>query len=121
MPSSSLVGAWGEERAAAYLRRRGYRIEAARYRCRYGEIDLVASKVKFLAFVEVKLRSSDAVAKPRGYVDFRKQDKLRTTAQFYLSEHPTPLQPRFDVIEIYAPEGMQTRRPVINHMEDAFE
>ena len=107
--------------AAAYLRRRGYRIEAARYRCRYGEIDLVASRGRFLAFVEVKLRASDAVAKPREYVDFRKQGKIRTTAQYYLSEHPTQLQPRFDVIEIYAPEGVRTRRPVINHMEDAFE
>ena len=121
MPSSSLVGAWGEEQAAAYLRRRGYRIEAARYRCRYGEIDLVASRGRFLAFVEVKLRASDAVAKPREYVDFRKQGKIRTTAQYYLSEHPTQLQPRFDVIEIYAPEGLATAHPEIHHLEDAFQ
>ena len=121
MPSSSVVGAWGEEQAAAYLRRRGYRIEAARYRCRYGEIDLVASRGRFLAFVEVKLRASDAVAKPREYVDFRKQGKIRTTAQYYLSEHPTQLQPRFDVIEIYAPEGLATAHPEIHHLEDAFQ
>lgn len=121
MPSSSLVGAWGEEKAAQFLRRKGYRIEAARYRCRYGEIDLVARKGDFLVFVEVKLRASCAVAKPSEFVDFRKQNKLRITAGVYLAEHPTGLQPRFDVIEIYAPEGIQTRHPVINHMEDAFE
>ena len=50
----------------------------------------------------------------------RKQQRLRTTALLYLSQHETPLQPRFDVIEIYAPDGTQTRRPQITHMEDAF-
>jgi putative endonuclease len=54
-------------------------------------------------------------------VDFRKQNRLRTTAEIYLSEHPTDLQPRFDVIEIYAPDGVETQKPVINHLEDAFE
>ena len=43
------------------------------------------------------------------------------TASMYLSMNPTKLQPRFDVIEIYAPEGIETRRPVIYHMEDAFQ
>ena len=55
------------------------------------------------------------------FVDFRKQDKLRTTASIYLAEHPTQLQPRFDVIEIYAPQGTQTACPEIIHLENAFE
>ena len=51
---------------------------------------------------------------------YTQQQRLRTTALLYLSQHETPLQPRFDVIEIYAPDGTQTRRPQITHMEDAF-
>ena len=53
-------------------------------------------------------------------MDSRKQDKLRITASMYLSQNPTDLQPRFDVIEIYAPEGTNTLRPKIYHLEDAF-
>lgn len=121
MPSSRELGAWGEEQAAGYLRRRGCKILAAGYHSPYGEIDLIARKGSYLLFVEVKLRKSAAVARPMEYVDFRKQNKLRTTAQYYLAENPTRLQPRFDVIEVYAPEGLQTRNPEINHMEDAFE
>ena len=43
------------------------------------------------------------------------------TASMYLSRFPTQLQPRFDVIEIYAPDGIQTVHPEIFHMEDAFQ
>jgi putative endonuclease len=43
------------------------------------------------------------------------------TASMYLSQNPTHLQPRFDVIEIYAPNGTETEKPEIRHMEDAFQ
>ena len=59
-------------------------------------------------------------AAAREFVDSRKQQRLRATALLYLSQHESELQPRFDVIEIYAPAGTQTRRPQITHMEDAF-
>ena len=72
-------------------------------------------------FVEVKLRKSASYANARDYVDKKKQDRLRTTASLYLSENPTDLPARFDIIEIYAPEGTATVRPEINHMEDAFQ
>ena len=71
-------------------------------------------------FVEVKLRKSDRFASAYEYVDYHKQQRLRTTAELYLSEFPTQLQPRFDVIEIYAPQGTDTPNPQIYHMEDAF-
>ena len=121
MGRNNLVGAWGEEVAAAYLRKKGYKIVAAGYRCRYGEIDLVAQNKKFLAFVEVKLRKSDKFAGASEHVDYYKQNKLRSTAALYLSQNTTKLQPRFDVIEIYAPEGVSTQEPTITHMEDAFQ
>ena len=91
---NDLTGRWGEETAAAYLRRRHYTIVAANYRCRLGEIDLIAENRDYLVFVEVKL---------------------------HLCEHPEQTkQPRFDVIEVYAPFGTETKRPEIRHLEDAF-
>ena len=53
-------------------------------------------------------------------MDRRKQDRLRLTAELYLSQHPTRLQPRFDVIEIYAPQGADTKAPRVRHIENAF-
>ena len=121
MGKNNLAGAWGEAAAAEYLRKKRYEIVAAGYRCRFGEIDLIVKDRKFLVFVEVKLRKSAEFAKALEFVDRRKQDKLRITASMYLSQNPTTLQPRFDVIEIYAPEGPQTRKPQIYHLEDAFQ
>lgn len=121
MGRNNLVGAWGEATAAAYLQKKRYSLVAAGFRCRYGEIDLIVSNKKYLVFVEVKLRKSDKFAQAMEYVDSFKQNRIRTTAEFYLSQYPTELQPRFDVIEIYAPEGTATVRPVIHHLEDAFQ
>ena len=121
MATSKLLGAWGEATAAEYLRKKRYKIVANGYSCRYGEIDLIVSDKKFLVFVEVKLRKSDAFARASEHVDFYKQNRIRSTAAMYLSQNPTELQPRFDIVEIYAPEGTLTRRPKIYHMEDAFE
>ena len=121
MGRNNLVGAWGEAVAAEYLRKKRYDIVAAGYRCRFGEIDLIVKDRKYLVFVEVKLRKSDDFARAMEHVDRRKQDKIRITASMYLSQNPTVLQPRFDVIEIYAPEGMATRKPEIYHLEDAFQ
>ena len=116
-----MTGSWGESVAAKYLRKRRYKILEQGYRSRFGEIDLIVCNRKYLVFVEVKLRRSDNFAQAREFVDFRKQNRIRTTAEIYLGRNPTDLQPRFDVIEIYAPDGIDTKKPVINHLEDAFE
>lgn len=121
MDNRKLRGAWGEAVAADYLRRKHYQVVAVGYHSRFGEIDLIVKDRKFLVFVEVKLRRNANFAAAREYVDRRKQDRIRVTASIYLSQNPTNLQPRFDVIEIYAPEGSATADPVINHMEDAFQ
>lgn len=121
MKNTKLLGTWGEEQAAAYLRKKRYRILATGYSCRFGEIDLIVANKRYLAFVEVKLRKTETFAAAHEYVDRYKQDRLRTTAQLYLSQNPTDLQPRFDVIEIYAPDGTDTKHPRIYHMEDAFQ
>ena len=121
MARNNIVGAWGESLAARYLQDKGYKLAASGYRCRYGEIDLIVTNRKYIVFVEVKLRKSGSFAQAHEFVDRFKQDRLRTTAQMYLSQNPTKLQPRFDVIEIYAPEGVATENPEYHHMEDAFE
>ena len=121
MGKSNLLGAWGEALAADYLRKKRYIIEAAHYYSRFGEIDLIARTGKYLVFVEVKLRKDASFAPAREFVNRAKQDRIRMTASIYLSQHPTHLQPRFDVIEIYAPEGLHTVHPEILHMEDAFQ
>ena len=115
------MGAWGEALAADYLQRKKYKIVASGYRCRFGEIDLIVSNREYLVFVEVKLRKSNRFASAMEYVDFHKQNRIRTTAELFLSQNPTALQPRFDVIEIYAPQGVESLKPEIHHLEDAFQ
>ena len=121
MNRNKLTGAWGEELAAEFLRRKRYRILAMNFTTRFGEIDVIASDGRYLVFTEVKLRKNANFAQAREFVDYRKQSRIRAAASIYLSRFPTELQPRFDVIEIYAPDGMDTARPVINHLEDAFQ
>ena len=120
MAASKLTGAWGEAVAAEYLRKKRYDIIGANYRCRFGELDIIAKKRELVIFVEVKLRKSAAYGRAGEFVDWRKQDKLRTTAELYLAENPTALQPRFDVVEVEAPRGTDTKNPVVRHVENAF-
>ena len=121
MGRNNLTGAWGEALAAEYMRKKRYKLVATNYHSRFGEIDLILVNSKYLVFVEVKLRKSGKFAQAMEYVDRHKQDKIRITASYYLAENPTKLQPRFDVIEIYAPQGMETVAPDIRHLEDAFQ
>ena len=121
MARNNLVGAWGEAQAAEYLRKKHYKILAAGYHSRFGEIDLIAENRNYLVFVEVKVRKNDSFAQAHEYVDRKKQERIKTTASVYLSMYPTRLQPRFDVIEIYAPQGLETQNPEIYHLEDAFQ
>ena len=118
---TNLLGRWGEALVAADLRKRGFCILAAGYRSRFGEIDLIAKNDTYISFTEVKLRKSAAFAAGREAVDRRKQQRLRTTAEIWLAEHSEEaLQPRFDVAEVYAPEGTATRHPQIHYIENAF-
>ena len=121
MGRNNLAGVWGEVQAAEYLRKKGFRLVASRFRTRFGEIDLILSNRRYLVFAEVKLRKNAEFALAREYVDRRKQERLRRSAEIYLAENPTELQPRFDVIEIYAPQGVDTAKPKIVHLEDAFQ
>ena len=117
MGSRDELGQRGEALAAGYLRRRGCVILQTRYRCREGEIDLIAEDGVYLCFVEVKLRKTAAYGSAAAFVDWRKQQRLRTAAELYLAGHPTGLQPRFDVAEVYVEKGGILR---VEYLEDAF-
>ncbi len=116
----SLLGRWGESEVAKWLTHRRYRLIDRNWRCRFGEIDLISETGKYICFTEVKLRKSKDFAEAREFVDLRKQERLRTAASLYLAQYPTDLQPRFDVAEVYAPEGTKTQNPEIHYIENAF-
>ena len=116
-----LVGRFGEHTAAEYLKKKRYKIVGLNYSCRFGEIDVIAENKKYIVFVEVKLRKSNSFAEAREFVTQSKQEKIIKTASLWLSLNETGLQPRFDVIEIYAPEGAESKAVKINHIENAFQ
>ena len=111
-------GVWGEIHTARWLRRNGYKIITSNYRTRMGEVDIIASKGKYLCFVEVKARGEDAVARPMEAVDSAKQGKLIATSKLFLEKHPMKLQPRFDVCEVWLNDEMKLSK--LNYIENAF-
>ena len=118
--NTKLRGSWGEALAMSYLRKKRYTPVGMGYRTRYGEIDVIVKDRSYIVFAEVKVRKNSRFAEAREFVDAKKQSRLRKTAEIWLSQHETQLQPRFDVIEIYAPDGTDTINPRINHIENAF-
>ncbi len=117
--NSGLLGKWGEAEAAKYLRKKKYKIVSMNYKTRFGEIDIIAENKKSVVFVEVKLRKNAEFADAREFVTAKKQERIRTTAEIWLSQNDTNKYIRFDVIEIYAPLGAD-REYTLNHIEDAF-
>ena len=115
------MGDFGEDIACRYLKKRGYAIVARNVSCRMGEVDIVAQNRKYIVFVEVKLRKNADFAEAREFVTAVKQRRVITAAEYWLARHPADRQPRFDVVEIYAPEGLQTKKPEIHHIEDAYQ
>ena len=115
---SRSVGTWGEVQVANYLRKNRYRLVAHSYHCRFGEIDLIAMDGKTLCFVEVKTRSNLSMGLPREYVNAAKQERIRKTALFYLSEKELDCPIRFDVAEVYQSGSGALER--IEYIKNAF-
>lgn len=112
-----LIGRWGEQAAADYLKGRGYRIIGQNYSCRFGELDVIAENREFVAFIEVKLRKSAAFAEAKEFVTAAKRRRVILAAERWLAANPSKKQPRFDVIEVYGADGHIEK---INHIENAF-
>ena len=95
------LGRTGEHMAAETLIEQGYRILERNFRCRHGEIDLVAEHQQDLVFVEVKTRRGDIFGRPEEAVNLHKQRKLVEVATYYLDLHACPDRPwRIDVVAV---------------------
>lgn len=114
-------GVWGEALVADYLREKGYKLAAHSYRCRFGEIDLIAWDKSVLCFVEVKTRTNTQMGLPREYVTAGKQARIRKTALFYLCDNDLDCPARFDVAEVYADAPGDEKSVRIVYLEGAFQ
>ena len=111
------TGSCYERKAADYLKQQGLFILRYNYRCRFGEIDLIARDGEYLVFVEVKTRKENSLYAPILAVTKQKQNKLMKTAYVYLKEYPTNKNIRFDIIEVIH----NSKKVVsINHIKNAF-
>ena len=118
--STKQDGDWGEALVEKYLSERGCRIVEKEWRCRLGEIDLIAEKDGMILFVEVKLRTNLRYGMPREYVTAKKQEKLRAAALLYLSMHGLDAPARFDVAEVYTDVRHSAGKTRIAYIENAF-
>ena len=118
--STKETGGWGEALAAGYLKAHGCTVLETNWRCRFGEIDLIAEQDGMLLFVEVKLRTNLQYGMPREYVTAKKQEKLRAAALLYLSERGLDVPARFDVAEVYTDAHHNASRTRIAYIENAF-
>lgn len=109
------TGADYEKKAEEWLVGLGYQIMEHNFRCRQGEIDLIALDGDYLVFVEVKYRSSRLAGHPAEAVDVRKQRRISQTALYYCYQKRIPqTQPcRFDVVAILGEQ--------VEHIKNAFE
>ena len=114
-----MEGSRYEQLAARYLEQKGMDVLELNYRCRTGEIDIIAEKKPYIIFVEVKTRSPRAIASPLEAVTPAKRQRVMRTASLYLASHPCALPPRCDVLEVEADAQGKVRE--IRHMENAFD
>lgn len=114
------LGKEGEEQAARYLEKKGYRVLKRNFRCPVGEIDIIAKDGRAFVFVEVKTRAEDLFGLPEEAVDTRKQKKMKQAALYYLMRLKKEPPARFDIISISVDQRGQGRRS-IEHIRDAFE
>ena len=114
MQNNLSLGTIKEELAADYLEKNEISVLTRNYRCRYGEIDIIAKDGEYLVFVEVKYRKDLNKGYPQEAVTIRKQKTIAFVANYYIMQHnlelDTPI--RFDVIAILGEE--------ITHIKNAF-
>lgn len=110
-------GKRGEDEAARYLEKRGYKVIAANYRCRLGEIDIIATDGDTLVFVEVKTRGGPDFGAGIESVDARKQRRIIAVSEVYLSENNiSDMAVRYDVVSI----GRKGTGLAVELIKDAF-
>jgi putative endonuclease len=116
--AAQALGRRGEDIAAAYLQRQGLVLLSRNWRCRHGELDLVATDGRRLVVCEVKTRSGDRFGHPSEAVTARKAGRIRQLTRFWLAEHRVRwCEIRFDVLSVHwPPDGP----PRVEHLVEAF-
>ena len=122
------IGDFGERMAVRYLRLHGYTIKERNWRSGHMEIDIIATNLSTVAFVEVKTRTYtkdtiDTAPPPGNAVKSEKQRLTRKAAKDYLWQHPTKKQPRMDVIEVWLVQNDRNGKSKvakINHIKGAY-
>ena len=113
-----VCGQRGEQLAVDYLRRQGFRIQQQNYRCRSGEIDIIAWDGPTLVFVEVKTKSQSAFVAPQVMVDRHKQKKIVQVAMTYVQQQALQnVALRFDVVAVTLLRGGS---PEVTYVPAAF-
>ncbi len=110
------IGLKGEEIAAHYLKNEGLTLLHRNYKTPYGEADIIAKDNDTVVFVEVKTRTNKSFGQPFEAVDYKKQERLKRIALFYMKSIKINLKVRFDVISITSQNGEHK----INHIMEAF-
>jgi len=118
LATAAEIGAYGERVAAAFLRRRGYRVLYRNYHTERGEIDLICRDRDVLAFVEVRTRASVDFGRPVETIGADKREALRFAAGQYLALlGREDIYYRFDAVEVILNPG---RIPVCTLQPDLF-
>ena len=114
------LGAKGEKLAAKFLKRKGYKIIQCNYKCKLGEIDIIARHDETFVFTEVKTRRTLEFGPPQYAITAAKRKQISKVALSYIREKRLNGQScRFDVIAItFSPES---RKPEIEHIQNAFQ
>ncbi len=114
------IGKLGEKEAQKFLKKRGYRIRETGFRCRHGEIDIIARQKDYLVFVEVRTKSNLDFGTPEESITQAKKERLIASALTYTNTHQNiPSLWRIDVVAIELDDKGQTKR--IELIENAVE
>ena len=111
-----ILGKTGEEIGTKYLIKNGYKIIIRNFRCRQGEIDIIAQDKNEIVFIEVKTRKNTNYGYPIDAVDKRKQKHILNASKYYIYINKLEKRNiRFDVIEIYKKDKFY-----INHIKNIY-
>ncbi|MBR1731863.1 MAG: YraN family protein [Ruminococcus sp.] len=117
MDKRHLLGKKGEKAVVKYLKKNKYEIIYTNYSITLGEIDIIAEKGKYIAFVEVKTRTEGQMLKPSLSVDKKKRRRIFAASNTYMSKYKIKKQPRYDIAEVIVNyKGKMS----INYIENAY-
>lgn len=118
MAQHNELGKKGEKIAQSYLKKHGCQILAVNFRYQHAEIDIIASKLNVLFFVEVKTRTSCFFGYPEEFISVAQQERIRLAAQFYIDQNQHEGTCRFDICAISFQE--KSTIPSIYYIKDVF-